>query len=295
MVRERYLPTGRTAIVAVTHLLTILTNVSAADHAVDLPIVGRVPHKTERIDWRFDLHAIGLVAAGSGTFRVDDGPAQRVGPGTVFHVYPGPRFRYGPDAGTTWDEYHIGATGAGLARWRAMGWLAEDATAHRVSRVSDLLAASDALLSERRDDRRLNLAERVLVEAKAAREGAGVGGEDDEIGRVLADLRRGLDGPIDFEALAEAHAMSYSKLRQGVKRATGLGPAAYLTRLRIDEAKRRLADPDVNVGEVGRLVGMPDPAVFSRTFKRHAGVGPLAHRRRLSAFRGDPRTSPDRA
>jgi transcriptional regulator GlxA family with amidase domain len=63
--------------------------------------------------------------------------------------------------------------------------------------------------------------------------------------------------------------------------ATGLGPIAYVQRLRIEDAKRRLERTDASVEDVSWRVGYEDPAFFRRLFKRTTGMAPGAYRKRF--------------
>ncbi len=63
--------------------------------------------------------------------------------------------------------------------------------------------------------------------------------------------------------------------------ATGLSPIAYVQRLRIEDAKRRLERTESPVDEISWQVGYEDPAFFRRLFKRVAGVSPGAYRKRF--------------
>jgi transcriptional regulator GlxA family with amidase domain len=63
--------------------------------------------------------------------------------------------------------------------------------------------------------------------------------------------------------------------------ATGLTPIAYVQRLRIEDAKRRLERTDAPVDEIGWRVGYEDPAFFRRLFKRTTGMAPGAYRKRF--------------
>jgi transcriptional regulator GlxA family with amidase domain len=63
--------------------------------------------------------------------------------------------------------------------------------------------------------------------------------------------------------------------------ATGLTPIAYVQRLRIEEAKRRLERTDAPVDEICWHVGYEDPAFFRRLFKRTTGLAPGAYRKRF--------------
>lgn len=63
--------------------------------------------------------------------------------------------------------------------------------------------------------------------------------------------------------------------------ATGLTPIAYVQRLRIEDAKRRLERTDVSVDEIGWRVGYEDPAFFRRLFRRTTGMAPGSYRKRF--------------
>ena len=63
--------------------------------------------------------------------------------------------------------------------------------------------------------------------------------------------------------------------------ATGLTPIAYVQRLRIDDAKRRLERTDATVDEISFQVGYEDSAFFRRLFKRTTGLAPGAYRKRF--------------
>jgi len=63
--------------------------------------------------------------------------------------------------------------------------------------------------------------------------------------------------------------------------ATGLAPIAYVQRLRIEDAKRRLERTDASVDDISWRVGYEDSAFFRRLFKRTTGLAPGAYRKRF--------------
>jgi transcriptional regulator GlxA family with amidase domain len=63
--------------------------------------------------------------------------------------------------------------------------------------------------------------------------------------------------------------------------ATGLTPIAYVQRLRIEDAKRRLERTDAPIDEISWRVGYEDPAFFRRLFRRTTGMAPGAYRKRF--------------
>jgi AraC-like DNA-binding protein len=59
----------------------------------------------------------------------------------------------------------------------------------------------------------------------------------------------------------------------------GEPPLTYLTRWRMWQASRLLAEGNLSVGETALRVGYESEAAFSKAFKRHFGQSPLAYRR----------------
>ncbi|GHJ36228.1 substrate-binding domain-containing protein [Streptomyces sp. TS71-3] len=78
--------------------------------------------------------------------------------------------------------------------------------------------------------------------------------------------------------VAEAAGLSEDHLGRLFHRELGITLWEYLTRLRIERAKRRLAFSEDSVSTVARSVGFRDRAYFSRVFHRVAGVAPHAYR-----------------
>lgn len=252
-----------------------------------LTVAGHQPRKANWVNHRFTPHALGLVVRGRGSYRVDDGPAQPIGPGTAFWVYPGAVFHYGPDEGTTWDEYHVGAIGPGIERWQRHGWVPTDGRPRKIApaQIAPTVKLFKQMLSLCRSesrgdpDRAVLLAERILLEIAYASSPAEVAVEEDRIAAALRHVRQHLAETIDLERVADDFHMSYSLFRQRVKQRTGLSPAKYLTHLRCNAACRLLAATDRPVKAVAAEVGYTDSATFSKAFKRTVSVWPVEYRR----------------
>ncbi len=60
----------------------------------------------------------------------------------------------------------------------------------------------------------------------------------------------------------------------GFKRFTGMTFIEYLTKARIEEAKRLLLTTNLPIGEIGKLVGYDDPNYYGRVFKNLEGIPP---------------------
>ncbi len=62
---------------------------------------------------------------------------------------------------------------------------------------------------------------------------------------------------------------------------TGKSFNDILNSLRIEEAKRLLADPSLRIGDIGEMVGYADTAHFARVFKKLTDMSANEYRRRL--------------
>lgn len=252
-------------------------------------LAGYLPRKITWIHHAFESCAIGLVVSGTGSYRVDDGPSRRVGPGSLFAVYPGPTFRYGPTKGTSWEEYFVVVIGPGARRWIETGWIFTDGAVHQLADASALVQRFRELLrtlarAQPGDaDRAVLMAERLLLEAHYGRSSAQQNGTP-STERVLAYCQEHFAQSIDFKALAIQNAMSYSYLRQHLRRLTGMAPQAYITRLRCEAARTLLSDTDLTVKEIAARIGIKDAFTFSRTFKRCMGTSPLQYRRQVAPW-----------
>lgn len=84
-----------------------------------------------------------------------------------------------------------------------------------------------------------------------------------------------------LERMLDESGLSERTFKRRFASATGLSPIAYVQRLRIEDAKRRLERTDAPVDEISWQVGYEEPAFFRRLFKRVTGVTPGAYRRRF--------------
>ncbi len=83
------------------------------------------------------------------------------------------------------------------------------------------------------------------------------------------------------EAMVRRSRLAERTFKRRFLAATGLTPLAYVQRLRIEDAKRRLERTDASVDEIGWRVGYEDGAFFRRLFKRTTGLAPGAYRKRF--------------
>jgi len=125
----------------------------------------------------------------------------------------------------------------------------------------------------------------LLAEPARAREPAGRARHHARVEQVTAHMRANLAGRIDHAVLERVSGLSPSRLQALFREVTGYPPLDYLRRLRVEEARRLLADGRLSVKEVGARTGFRDLSHFSKVFRRVDGLSPAHYRAALLAGR----------
>lgn len=87
--------------------------------------------------------------------------------------------------------------------------------------------------------------------------------------------------PKDLGAYAAEVFVSPGHLSRLVKKTTGKSVGAWIDIARMGMAKRLLRDTEMPVAEIASATGLDDSSYFSRFFKHHAGLTPLAFRKKM--------------
>lgn len=94
------------------------------------------------------------------------------------------------------------------------------------------------------------------------------------IRKVLTYMRENYASPISTSDMADHVRLSRSYLSDLYSKEIGESLSETLTRIRMEEAKRRLRAGEMKVYEVADAVGFPDAKTFAKTFKRVVGCSP---------------------
>jgi transcriptional regulator GlxA family with amidase domain len=93
-------------------------------------------------------------------------------------------------------------------------------------------------------------------------------------------ILRNLHADLSLEALARRACMCPNRFGKVFKSIFGEAPGEFVAKLRLNEARRRLACRSRAIRTVAASVGFADPAAFQRAFKRRFGVQPVGHETR---------------
>jgi AraC-like DNA-binding protein len=230
-----------------------------------------------------------LVALKGTCYLRVEGTARRVDAGDVLLLRG---FTTDPDAGQSGAEILV-VRYDGLAHppWvAALPPLAHLRTASRSETASylvDLVRAEIArkgpasqLLLSRLADALLVAVARACLPPGFEFERAAV---DARIARTLAALHERLSDRWTIAKMAKIAGMSRAAFARRFKQVTGAAPGVYLVRLRIDAAKKLLADTDEPAATIAFEIGYESAYAFSRAFKRIVGRPPVVFRRAMRA------------
>lgn len=128
-----------------------------------------------------------------------------------------------------------------------------------------------------------SLLEMIFVQLDRWRGEDGPSPEVTQLERILIDNLHNPDFTI-AEAMAQVP-LSSNHLRRCFQQATGKTPVAYLSDLRIEEARTLLGTCGYTVREAALRVGIADPYYFSRLFRRKTGIAPSAYREHAATVR----------
>jgi AraC family transcriptional regulator len=101
---------------------------------------------------------------------------------------------------------------------------------------------------------------------------------DRRLARVIEYMSCHLDQQLTLNELAREAGISVHHFGKRFRERIGMGPAAYLTELRMERARLFLATTDLPVSEVGLRCGYPRASAFSTAFLRQTGQTPSAFR-----------------
>lgn len=207
----------------------------------------------------------------------------------VITQWPGDALDYGPHVSAeTWDELYLIYDAKCMPWFRQRGFVDEARPVwpiHDLERVmaqvDELRALSRSQSMELTADRVDSICERLILESLLPGIKKGRPDRDDQIvQQIVVQFRNHPHLSHDLEEIARRHGMSTSTLRRRWFDAFKIAPGRYLLNLRLQNARRLLAETTLPVGEIAAQTGFQDMFYFSRRFKLETKLTPTQYRRR---------------
>ena len=121
--------------------------------------------------------------------------------------------------------------------------------------------------------------------------------EDSPAAMVMAQVRRYLEDnymfDLSLDSVGEILHISPAYLSAQFQKYQTMNFLDCLTELRINAAKKLLADPLRSTAEVASMVGYDDSSYFARAFKKRTGMTPTQYRRQAGRGAGVPGRLPE--
>lgn len=217
--------------------------------------------------------------------------------GDVLFIVPELAHAYGPGRDGRWDQIYFVFNGPQFVAWRDTCLLPERAPLQHLEPVPfwrrrfEQVVDPDAPAGPGESLRIMGRLFQLLTEIAGAAAGGGTRQPWlEQAERLLGEP--GAAGWIDPETAARQVGMGYEAFRKRFVRSTGIPPAQFQLRRRIDWACAALYHRSVPLKELAAELQFSDVFHFSKTFKRLTGLSPSEFR---SQMRGCSPSPPGRA
>jgi AraC-like DNA-binding protein len=105
---------------------------------------------------------------------------------------------------------------------------------------------------------------------------------DSRIEQSIVYISQNYTNKMNLKQISEAAGMPTLAFSRTFRQATGMAPLEYVNQIRLDNAKRLLAQSQCRVKEVAASVGFRSEFYFSRIFQKVVGVSPTVYMKRGS-------------
>ncbi|HEY0800088.1 MAG TPA: transcriptional regulator FtrA [Steroidobacteraceae bacterium] len=104
----------------------------------------------------------------------------------------------------------------------------------------------------------------------------------ESLSALLDKIRRRLGEPLRIGELARLATMSERTFMRRFRAATGVSPADWITRARVDRARELLESTTLPIDRIAEHCGLGTPTTLRHHFRKKVGVSPAAYRKRFS-------------
>ena len=107
---------------------------------------------------------------------------------------------------------------------------------------------------------------------------------ESKVSAIIEYLREHYGEELTNTALSERFGYHPYHLNRLMKASTGMTLHQYIILVRMESAKKLLAESDLSVTEIARLCGYDNTGSFSRDFRKRADITPLRYRERTRSY-----------
>lgn len=100
------------------------------------------------------------------------------------------------------------------------------------------------------------------------------------VNRVIEYMRHHLDTPVPLSDVAEFAGLTFRQLNLTFTKCTGCSAAVYWRRMRLEQARKLMADSSRSINEIAAATGFADASHLIAWFRKQYGETPSAFRKR---------------
>ena len=250
---------------------------------------GRHP-ESHLLDWSrgrtLQEYQVLYVREGRGIFESAATKSRKIGPGTVFILFPGVWHRYRPDVATGWTESWIELDGSYIGQLRKAKVIDPKNPVYRVhslEAIDDIFDAAHLLARSKPPGFTVRLGllavqALTLVRASSPRTRSAPRRVDDLVSKAQALFAQNISSERSVEATARQLGIGYSYFRREFKRQTGFSPKQYSLEIRHRQAKDLLRTSSLTIKEISERLGYHSPYHLSLEFAKRTGRPPTKWR-----------------
>jgi AraC-like DNA-binding protein len=238
----------------------------------------------------YGSYAMTFVLRGEGEYRDERNLRIPLQSGDIVLVFPEIAHNYRPPAGRVWDESYFVFTGPAFEFLRSIRLfdperpvihIGDIAAWHR--RLTAVLTTAHPLSEAGETARVAHFAAALAEMLSESREDKGQPAMADALARARELLGADLASAVAAEDVAKAVGMPYETFRKRFTQSTGLAPAHYRLRRRIEAAADLLRYTAMSHAEIAEALGFSDEFAFSKRFKAEMGMPPREFRKGINA------------
>jgi AraC-like DNA-binding protein len=229
----------------------------------------------------FDEYALIYITRGQGTFKTEGDRSYRIGPGSMFMLFPEVWHWYAPDQETGWDEYWVGFKGEYPERLVAESFFSPMEPVFDIGLHDFVLESYNSIYDLARFEQPgyqqvlgSQISGLLAHTSRLSRQHDPISEDERLVERAKFLLADNITEELDIGWLSRSLGLGYSRFRTMFKHHTGLSPYQYFLNLKISRAKDLLQQGSYSVKEISHMLSFDDPYYFSHLFKKKTGTAP---------------------
>ena len=236
---------------------------------------------------RLDDIQLVYISKGKGILELEGLPQIEISAGTLFILYPHVWHRYKPVFSVGWDEYWIGFNGNTDLSILHNDILNTSSPVHVIGINNTIIKLFDELITIAKEQTSGFSASMaggafyltgLLINA-LKNYGFKSTKSEKQMQKTIGLLYENINKNINLESIAVEVGMSYSLFRKTFTRYTGLSPNQYFLKLKLSKSLDLLRYSDLQVKEIGDLLGFDTIQYFTRFIKQKTGKSPGSFRK----------------